>query len=325
MIARRKCRGAGALVFVAAAALGAARVQAQPQTPPVEASGHAQQTDDEARKRADEARRRAQAEEMFLRMQFEVQLNEIARWDAEAGRVVLKDEQQFEGAPRGVIEAAIELVAEPAGGTRLRFRQDIKIRPFVLAFQKFMANGGLEDLQNPGPEGPFADGLPPYVEDFFADLIEALNAQDDDGLDAEQRKRERVREALYEKIERVLRDGFALPEREVERHMRLVRALDRRYQREFVQGRFFERLREATRSERTRRVLERLRVEAQAFAEREDLPPWAQRLRRVLRGERKQAAPARPRAGRRDGTPRERHEERGGVEGPISDLLAPEC
>ncbi|RME73669.1 MAG: hypothetical protein D6776_06615 [Planctomycetota bacterium] len=271
---------------MAVASLAAAPLLAAPQ-PADDAPDAA-----ERQRRADEERRRAAAEEMFLRMQIEAQLNELARWNPDRQRIELRERNEDDPASTA-LEALLELVADPAGGERLRFRSDLKIRPFVLAFQKFMASGGARDLERlQQGDNPYENGLAPHAEQLLTDLVEALNAQDDPA-DEQERQREQQRRTLYAKIERVLREGLDLPEREVERHLRLVRALDRRLQRELRNDRWRERLREIARSRRTAALLERLREEALRLSDRPDLPPWVERVRRAL--EREQQPPPAPR------------------------------
>ncbi|GIW71695.1 MAG: hypothetical protein KatS3mg102_1237 [Planctomycetota bacterium] len=297
----------GVVLLGAVTALPVVARAAPPAAPGEQSGGTGRtQADPEAERRAAEARRRAEAEEMLLRLQLEAQLNQLARWDAERGRVVLREDSGLEGVPGAPLEIALEIVAEPGPHGRLVLRKDVQLRPFVLAIQRFLANGGAELLQRMQQrlergESPLEQGVPPQLETLVAELLAALNAQDEQALTEAERAREREREQLYDRLAEVLVEGFELPREAVERRLRLVRELDRRLGRELSGQRWRARLRALAQSERTARVLERLREEAERLLEeRAKEDPELERLLEQLRrrGEARRAAtPSQPAAG----------------------------
>lgn len=239
-----------------------------------------ERADKRKRKRAEAARRRTQAEEMLVRMQIEAQLNTVARWDAKAKRFVVKENgpgaDLADGAP---IEILCELFAEPAGNSgRITVRKDLRLQPFMMSIQKFMASGGIRDLQR-AQEKPedlqaiWADGIPPYMESFVSDLLAAMNAQDDIDLPESQRELESQRKTMFDKVALVLTDGFDFDPALVERRLRIVRELDRRLERELVGGRFQQRLAAIASSDRSQRIIERLQELAAKQAAKQAATP----------------------------------------------------
>ncbi len=124
-----------------------------------------------------------QLEEQVLKAQVEVYLNQIARWDADAKRVVLRDPKDV-GPLAPTAEVFLGKAAEPImDGKRLKIKDSVKLEPVMKAVQEFLADGGMEEFQRFERQrrdggDPFAGGVPPKLLKLVDDIMAALDEGD---------------------------------------------------------------------------------------------------------------------------------------------------
>lgn len=263
-----------ALIVTPAVAPTALAPSALAQSPPVQAgpaqsslaqAGPVQAGDDEPKETEEQREARAireaqkrlhKQEEMFLRIQLEQQLNKIASWDPDAGEIRLS--QKDLSGVEIPLELLLEEICEPAGrGDRIRFKDDVKVRPFATAVQGYMARGGMDDVERlQKGQQPFEDGIPERVTDLIAELLDALNQQQDVGDAVEQA--ELAKEAERRELQDRLADRMGFDKEQTERYGKILRRLARRLERSSDGKGAVERVRDFALSPRAQRLADQI-------------------------------------------------------------------